>query len=442
MTNRSIVKLGALASGVALAAALSACDLGNALNVAPADRVPSVDLENPANAALLVAGAAADFDCTFNSYVAVTALMTQEFVDALQTADRWPYNQRTVNSANARYSQQSCTGLGIYTPLQQARTSANNIRRLMEGWTDVQVPGRQLLIARSAAYEGWAQLLMGESFKETVFSHLNGEDIVWGSKITRKDALDSAVTTLTQAITVATAVGGVAADSVRYFALVGRARAYHDLAYIANPTSPDLTLARADAAVVPATFVWNITASGTIARRNNRVFQESNTTVTQQSSSVGPYYQTLNDPRVPVQNMNRVSNGTNVPQWAQRKYLAVTSSIPAATGTEMQLLIAEADRTTNRANTLAIIAAQRTAGAQGAYTGTTAAQDLAEIQDQRRRALWLTGAYLGDVVRYDITLTPAAGSTTPWGQQYGPAEGHNQLLPLPDVEIQNNPNLH
>jgi hypothetical protein len=92
----------------------------------------------------------------------------------------------------------------------------------------------------------------------------------------------------------------------------------------------------------------------------------------------------------------------------------------------MQLLIAEADRTTNRANTLAIIAAFRTAGAQTPYTGTTAAEDLAEIQDQRRRALWLTGTYLGDVVRYDITLSPPQGATTPWGQQYGPAEGRNQ----------------
>ncbi|HJQ19892.1 MAG TPA: hypothetical protein VJ867_06035 [Gemmatimonadaceae bacterium] len=442
MTNRSIRHLGALAVAMVGATLVGACDLGKALNVEPADRIAAVDLENPANATLLVAGAAADFDCAFNSYVVVGALITQELVDALQTADRWPYNQRTVTPANSRYSRNDCTGLGIYAPLQQSRVSANNARRLLEGWTDVQVPGRQLLIARAAAYEGWAQLLMGESFKETVFSHLNGEDVVYGTKITRQEALDSAVTTLTQAITTASSVGGVSADSVRFFALVGRARAYQDLAYIANPASPDLTLARADAASVPANFVWNVTASATTARRNNRVFQESNTTVTQQSSSVGPYYRTLNDPRVPVQNMNRVSNGTNVPQWAQRKYTAVSSPIPAATGAEMQLLIAEADRTTNRANTLAIIAAFRTAGGQGPYTGTTAAQDLAEIQDQRRRALWLTGTYLGDVIRYNITLTPPEGATTPWGQQYGPAEGQNQLLPLPDVEIQNNPMLH
>src|SRR5207244_13476247 len=113
--------------------------------------------------------------------------------------------------------------------------------------------------------------------------------------------------------------------------------------------------------------------SGTSARRNNRIFAESNPTVTQQGSSVGPYYRTLNDPRVRVQNMNRNSNGTNVPQWAQLKYALTSTSIPAASGTEMQLRLAERDRTTNRANTLAIIATFRTAGGQTPSPGTTAA---------------------------------------------------------------------
>ena len=62
-----------------------------------------------------------------------------------------------------------------------------------------------------------------------------------------------------------------------------------------------------------------------------------------------------------------------MPLWVQAKYPAVNSPIPMATGAEMQLLIAEADMTSNRANTLAIIATMRTAGNQAAYTGTTTA---------------------------------------------------------------------
>lgn len=428
---RALTVTGALASVTVVG-----CDLNKALSVQPANLIPAVTLETPENAALLVAGASADFDCAFNSYVVVGGLLGEELEDALQTADRWPYDQRTVAANQSRYSQNSCTGLGVYQPLQAARVSASNIRRLLEGWTDTEVAGRQLHIARTSAYEGWSQLLIAEAFCETVFSSVHGEAIEWGTIITRSQALDSAIARLTSAITTAQTVGGAAGDSVRYFALVGRARAYQD--------KGDLPKARADAALVPATFVWNVTASNSNTRRQNRVFQESNPATTP-SSSVGARYRQAtytSDPRIRVQNLNRVANGTAVPLWAQTKYVTVGSAIPAATGTEMQLLIAEADITSNRANTLTIIAAMRAAGNQPAYTGTTAQDDLNEIIDQRRRALFLTGTHFGDIIRYNLTVSPPAGTLTPWNQAFGPDKGSQMCLPLPQVELLNNPLLH
>jgi len=428
---RALALTGALA-----ATTVVGCDLNKALSVQPAALIPAVTLEEPENAALLVSGSASDFDCAFNSFVVVGALIGEEFEDALQTADRWPYDQRAITANQARYAQNSCTALGMYTPLQAARVSNSNVRRLLEGWTDAEVPGRQLMIARTSAYEAWSQLLIAEAFCETVFSTIKGETIEWGTKITRAQALDSAVARFTSAITTAQTVGGVAADSVRFFALVGRARA--------NQDKGNMAAARADAVLVPAAFVWNVTASNSNTRRQNRVFQESST-ASIPSSSVGARYRQASytsDPRIKVQNRGTFSSGTNVPLWAQTKYTAVTSPIPVATGTEMQLLIAEADITSNRANTLAIIAASRSAGNQPPYTGTTAAQDLDEIIDQRRRALFLTGTHLGDLIRYNLTLTPAAGTLTPWNQQFGPDKGSQLCLPLPQVEILNNPLLH
>jgi starch-binding outer membrane protein, SusD/RagB family len=442
----ALVMVGALA--------ITGCDLDDLLSVQPANLIPATELESPANAALLVNGAAADFDCAFNSFAAVTALISGELVDATQTADRWPYHQRTVVPGHSRYSTFSCVSLGLYQPLQASRASANNIRRLMEGWTDVQVPNRQLLIARAAAYEGWSQLFLAEVFQETVFSSVSGEKVNWGTIITRSAALDSAIATLGLAISTAQAVGGTVADSIRHFALAGRARAQHDKAY--NTGAPDAALlaaARNDAALVPAAFEWRATASGTVARRNNRIFDQSNPTVTQQSASVGVYYRTngrqtgstTGDPRIPVQNMNRASQGTAVPQWAQLKYTAVSSPIPVVTGREMQLLIAEVDRTAANCatSTQTIINTFRTAGGQTPYVACTSpAADLAEIQDQRRRSLWLQGTYLADVIRYNLTLDNPQGTATPWGQQYGPHQGSAQLLPLPDVERLNNPRLN
>jgi hypothetical protein len=217
-------------------------------------------------------------------------------------------------------------------------------------------------------------------------------------------------------------------------ALVGRARARQDQGNLAG--------ARTDAALVPASFVFNATASAVSGRRNNRVFVESNALGV--NSSVGARYRTLNDPRVPVQNLNR-PNALGVPAWAQLKYTSVSSNIPMATGDEAQLIIAEADAASNSSNTIAIINAFRAKGNEGTYTGATdAASLLNEVVDQRRRALFLTGTNFGDIVRYKLTLTPATGTNFPAGQTYGSQScvGDRRIgLPLPDVERQSNPKL-
>ena len=116
---------------------------------------------------------------------------------------------------------------------------------------------------------------------------------------------------------------------------------------------------------------------------------------------------------MPVQNLNR-PNALGVPAWAQLKYTSVSSNIPMATGDEAQLIIAEADASSNSSNTIAIINAFRAKGNEGNYTGATdAASLLNEVIDQRRRALFLTGTNFGDIVRYKLTLTPATGTNFP-----------------------------
>ena len=435
MTIRSFMRALGIA-GALSTLATTACNLDEILEVTPTGLIPAGGLEIPSNAAILVSGVASDFDCAFGSYVVVTGMMGEELDDALQTAARWPYDQRMVLANQTFYATNSCTGIGIYTPLQTARVSANNVRRLLEGWTDVEVgPQRMEHIARVAVYEGWSTLLLGEAFQESALSTVNGEQVNYAPRIARNAVLQEAITQLTLAITTAQALGTVVGDSIVNFARVGRARAYHNL--------NDLTNARVDAAAVPAAFVWSASASDVTSRRTNRVYDQSNATGV--AATVGPRYRTLNDPRVPVQPLltsggAQRSNALGVELWAQRKYLTAASSLPIAQGAEMQLLIAEADRSTNSTNAVNIINTFRTAGNQGNYAGPTdAASLLTEIIDQRRRALWLTGTHFGDVVRYNLTVTPAAGASAPWNQDYGPDTGVQLLLPLPEVEIRNNP---
>jgi starch-binding outer membrane protein, SusD/RagB family len=340
-----------------------------------------------------------------------------------------------VQSRDRRYAVNSCENIGLYTPLQAARVSANNVRRLLEGWTDAEVANRQTLIATAAAHEAWSILLLGEAFCSTVLSVVEGQSFNYGDEITRQQALAEAETRFTQAIDVATQVGTSAAN-LRNMALVGRARTRLDLGNTAG--------ARADAALVPANFVFNVTSSAVSARRQNRVQSESNNLGV--SASVGARYRAMNDPRVPYVDLNR-PNALGVPAVAQLKYTTNATPIPLATGDEAQLIIAEVDAANpaTQANAIAIINTFRARGNQGIYAGAVDAVSLrTEVIDQRRRELFLEGTHLGDIVRYGFALTPATGTNYPAGGQYGTQQcvGGTQLgLPLPDIERQNNPNL-
>src|SRR5688572_15823432 len=112
MTTRYVMRALAIPGALAVLA-VSACDLSKVLQVEPQNLIPAAPLETPLNAALLANGVAADYDCAFNSYVVVGALIGEELEDATQTASRWPYDQRMVTPNAATYSTNSCTGLGI-----------------------------------------------------------------------------------------------------------------------------------------------------------------------------------------------------------------------------------------------------------------------------------------------------------------------------------------
>lgn len=427
-------KLTAAGAGPRLLAALlagmlagtAACD--GILDVESINRVAAEQTEEPRNAALLVNGAGGLFECALGAYIVAGGLIGEELVDATQTANRFPYDQRTLLPTDLRYSTFGCSALGTYTPLNAARGSADHVLGLLEGWTAEQVGAdRELLIARAALYAGYSLALLGEGFCSATISSLDASGgVVYGSELSRQQIWQEAEARFTRALTAAQAAGAPAA-AVRDAALVGRARVRLNLGRYAD--------ARADALAVPANFTFNATASTLNSDRQNRVQAESNATAA--SSSVGAPYRNLADPRVP-HTASLGTSPTGVVRYGQLKYPAATTPIPIASSREAQLIVAEAEaRIGSLAMAETILNTFRARGNQGPATFATREAALAEVIEQRRRELFLEGHQLGDLIRFGITPAPAAGTAYHAGGQYG-----NQIcMPLPQIERDSNPNI-
>ena len=357
--------------------------------------------------------------------------ITDELIDATQTADRYPYERRSMVSSDARYAVNGCVGLGVYTPLQTARFSAVNVLSLLEGWTDAQVPGRDTLIAQLEAYEGYSLVLLGEGFCSMVVSTLDASrTTVYGGGIQRDSVLRLAVAAFSDAITGSAATGQTA---IHNMALVGRARAYTDLGQLA--------LAKTDAQQVTSGYVRYVTASAITARRNNRVWQENS--ATSDNTTLDSVYTNMTDPRVPFsvkldKNGKQRNSVTGYPLYQQNKYTAASTPLRLASWDEARLIIAEADwAATDYAHADSIINIFRARGGQSAITSADPDTVKFALFDQRRREFFLEGQHLGDVIRFGFLPDPPMGTVFKGGGTYG-----TQLcLPLPDVEKQNNPNF-
>lgn len=411
----------------------TACDtLRDPLEVEPASRIPAGLLESPRNAQILSDGAVGDFECAFNSYTAQGGTIGEEFIYAQQTASRTPYDRRNTTKDDSDYAINSCTGLGVYTPLHIARQSNENVLALLKSWTDAEVaagpgsPNRTNLIAIAAAYAGYSYVLLGEGFCTMAVSSVNiDKTVTYGGEIQRDSVFKLAIARFSEAITAAEASNNASIETMAY---LGRARAKLNLR--------DYAGAKADAQQVPAGYVRLVSASDAVSRRQNRITSENS--AVNKSLSIGVPYRTLGDLRVPVDTNRpaKTTSATGVVHYFQAKYPTTATPIPLATYEEAQLIIAEADiRANSLATALPILQASRTRGGQGVFTGVTQADYLAELIDQRRRELFAESHHLGDVLRYSIALTPAAGTPYHFGGTYA-----SQIcLPLPAAERLNNP---
>jgi hypothetical protein len=391
------------------------CD--NLLDVTNPSSVQEDDLANPALAATLVNSALGQFECALSQYVVSTGLLSGEYINSSSWLDinGWGWRGIELNQiAGACPTNRDATGLGTYTPLQQARYIAENAAERIAAFPDAAVPTKARMLAQLNAYAGFSYVLLGEGFCEMAIDQ--------GPLLTRQQVFQKAEERFTTAIAAAQAP----ADSLlRRLAIAGRARARLDLGNLAG--------AAADAEQIPPGFVWNAEYSTTDARRENRMFNVNRRNRWVSVDPVAYGNLTVNgapDPRVSVANSGQVGNDGATRHWFQNKYSTAASPIPMASWREAQLIIAEA----RPAEAVTRINALRASQNIPALVPPAGATPLSLVLEERRRQLFSEGQRLGDMLRHNI---PFAQGNNHKGQPYGPIT----CMPLPDQERLNNPNV-
>lgn len=404
-----------MGAGVLLGLGLAACGDKGLLEVEIPGRVVSSDLNNPALAQTLVNSALGRFECAFTSYVASAGLLGGELLNASGWLDINPWGWRGVelyNNTGSCAAGQGSTGLGAYTPLQQARYIAEEATRLITEFPDNQVPGKAEKLGLLSAYAGYATLLLGEGFCEMAF------DI--GPLQTRAQVFQRAEERFSSAVTLADQAGNA---NLRNLALTGRARA--------RLNQGNMQGAATDAALIPAGFRWNAQYATVNPSRENRLFN-----LNQRNRYVSVNYQTYAsltvggqpDTRVAVRNSGLRGHDNTTTHWFQDKYNGAASPIPMASWEEAQLILAEA----RPEEAVAAINRLRAAQNLPAFAGTTVSQ--ADLIEERRRQLFLEGHRLNDMLRFNLPFPQGVNHKN---QPFGPIT----CMPLPDQERNNNPNL-
>ena len=402
-----------------------ACDTSRLLRVDAPNSVPATVFQDPANAALMVNSAIGDFECAFGGWVVAEGIATDELQDATLTAANWQLDRRDDSFTSGSYGTAGCTSTqAIFTPMSTARWEADQAITNLNGWTDAQVPNRATLLAQANLYAGFNYASLAVSMCQAAFDN--------GPAVDQKGMFALAEKRFTDAITIAPP----SQTSILNAAYVGRARMR---LYQHNTAG-----AIADAQLVPKGFVFNVGTDAVNSRRFNHIYTAiaaSTSTTVEASARALTTENGEIDPRSATTKLTvKSADGVSL-QYIPNKYNAASLTLgeaiphPLARYEEAQLILAEAQ---GGASAVTIINAMRTTAALKPYTGATDATSIKNlIIGERQRVLFVEGFRAFDVERFSLPLVPTAGTVYRFGGFYG----HTVCLPLPDIEVNNNPNI-
>jgi hypothetical protein len=379
------------AVALALLIGLAATGCNNLLDVTNPAFISEEQLTDPALEQLVVNGVVGEFQYAYGYYALFSSAMTDEsFLDHTQVDIR-ELTLRNILESNT-------VNAAIYSNLHRARQSAEDgIDRLtaMLGESDA---AKSVSMATIMAYGAYAYTLLGEGFCESTVNA--------SAPLTSDQMLQKGIDLFDRAISTAQAAGSSAeATDIVNMARVGAARAALKMG--------DATKAASYASQVPAGYEKYVWYSANSVRENN-IFQVPAGT-SGSWMSMGPAFQTLDDPRAPkttrtdIRGLN--SNPIFPPQqpimfqgWsatAVDNQIENATSIKFATGLEAQYVVAEAQGPT--AATLTFVNARRAVGGK-APVNLSGNDLMEELRWQRAIDLYLTGQRLGDLRRYKSKL--------------------------------------
>lgn len=382
----------------------------------PGQVTESEALDNAQNANVLVNSTVAKFECAFTNYALLSANVGDELMVAGSFAVFFPYDQRDVTPDFNDYATDDCESEGgLYTPLSKARWLADKTIERLEAFPSDSVPDKSSLIAEAAAYAGFSYNIFGQSWCRAAFD--NGPAVAPG------EALARAEERFTTAIDMGRQAG---LGEIVNMSLVGRARA--------RLLMGDDQGAVSDAEQVSDGFEMMASRGSEDVTRENKIYVLNNV---QRRSPVEPDFwdvtwKGVDDPRVPAVQTGRAGNDGVTPWVRQEKYMSLGAPIPIATWDEAQLIIAEAE---GGERAVEIINMLHERAGLPEYDPASDGPIRDHIIQERARELFLEGHRHYDMLRFEL---PFPTGTQKWS---GRSYGNTTCFPLPNAEIENNPNI-
>ena len=401
---------------------LAGCDLDELLTVEDRDTVSEGTLDNPDVLPVVVAGAFGDFAGAYSgsgggdSYVSVTALMSDEFYSAGTFATRTATDRREQQTpANGNTSDDA------YLDLQQARRALKDAARRVADINGTDDPDYNEL----KALEGYSILLLGEAFCSAVpLSNVVNGEFVLSAPLTSEQLFDTAIAKFDVSL----------AAGASNLARIGKARALL--------AKGDAAGAAAAVASVPTDYVYLIfhsesgQSNDVYSKQNNGRFSQSDV-----EGGNGPAFRSAGDPRTPWEQDPLGGFDENIPMYHSLLYTSFSDDHPLATGVEARLIEAEAAlQAGNYVAMNTILNTLRLADPDLAPLVAPATEAAAIDQLFEERAFWLylTGHRLGDLRRLMYEYGRAEDDVYPTGAYHkGGSYGNDVVFPI-DFDEGNN----